>query len=116
MIQISSVSATEINTESTTSIEAIKNLINYVKNLNLKDRIAKSLIAKLNTSIQEIQANNNEEATNSLQAFINETNAQRGKKIPKNEADILIADAQAIIASMMHEDDILEMDHSLPTY
>jgi len=89
----------ELCTEPTPA-QNIQNLINDVENLNLQHGIENSLVAKLNAAMQKIQANNNAEAINSLQAFINEVMALRGKKIPEGEADKLIADAQAIILQL----------------
>ena len=40
-------------------------------------------------------------AINSLEAFINEIEAQRGNKIPVDDADALIAAAQEIIDLLM---------------
>lgn len=77
-----------------------QNLINDVETLNIQHGIENSLVVKLNAAIQEIQANNNAEAINSLQAFINEVKAQRGKKISESDADILIVAAQAIISQL----------------
>lgn len=90
----------EFGCSKSTPVTDIQNLIDTVENLNLQHGIENSLVAKLNAAILEIQDNNNAEAINSLQAFINEVNAQRGKKITGSEADILIAAAQAIISQL----------------
>jgi hypothetical protein len=39
-------------------------------------------------------------ATSTLRALINETRAQRGKKIPATQADVLIAFVQNVIAGL----------------
>ncbi len=59
-----------------------------------------SLLAKLDVAskvLEDDNENNDVAAINSLRAFINAVQAQRGKKIPEADADALIADAQEII-------------------
>ena len=71
--------------------------------LNLQNGIENSLDVKLDAALQalvDINANNDVAAVNSLQAFINAVEAQRGNKIPAADADALIAAAQAIIDSL----------------
>ena len=60
-----------------------------------------SVISRLEPlSIEKLEdgnAKNDKAAVNSLEAFINAVEAQRGKKIPEADADDLIAAAQEII-------------------
>lgn len=76
-------------------------LIRDVLDLNLQTGIASSLDAKLDTALQvvgDLNEKNDVAATNSLEAFINAVDAQRGNKISDPDADALIAAAQDIIA------------------
>ena len=75
-------------------------LVDLVVGLNLQQGIANSLDAKLDSALNaldDINENNDIAAINSLQAFINAVEAQRGNKITTEQADELIAAAQAII-------------------
>jgi hypothetical protein len=59
-----------------------------------------SLVAKVNSAMAKLSAGDKTAAINSLNALINETRAQRGKKIPAIQADILIAFVQNVIAGL----------------
>jgi hypothetical protein len=59
-----------------------------------------SLLAKVNSAIAKLNAGDKAGAISTLQALINETRYQRGKKIPATQADILIAFTQSIIAGL----------------
>ncbi len=79
--------------------ELIK-LVGTVTALNLRTGIENSLDSKLAAAINaldDLNSNNDVAAVNSIQAFINAVEAQRGKSIPEESADALIAGAQAII-------------------
>ena len=81
--------------------EAIQVLVADVIALNLKQGISNSLDAKLDAAVQaidDLNQNNDVAAINSLQAFINAVEAQRGVSLTDADADALIAAAQAIIA------------------
>ncbi|MHC4158568.1 MAG: FIMAH domain-containing protein, partial [Planctomycetota bacterium] len=80
--------------------ELIAELLEDVRDLGLPGGIENSLMAKLNAalaSLEDENENNDIAAINTLGAFINAVEAQRGKKIPEAEADALIAAAQQII-------------------
>jgi hypothetical protein len=80
--------------------EAIEALIAAVISLNLQQGIANSLDAKLGAALQaidDINANNDVAAINTLEAFINAVEAQRGGWISDADADALIAAALCII-------------------
>lgn len=71
--------------------------------MNLHQGIENSLDAKLDAAVQaldDINQNNDVAAINTLGAFINAVEAQRGKKITEADADALIAAAQEIIAAL----------------
>ena len=86
-----------------TPSEAINDLVDQVETFNLQQGIENSLDAKLDSALNalsDVNQNNNQAAINSLQAFINAVNAQRGSKITNEQADALVAVAQAIINSL----------------
>jgi hypothetical protein len=75
-------------------------LVSEVIALNLHSGNSNSLDAKLSSALNALEdanLNNDVAAINSLQAFINAVEAQRGKKIPDSDADKLIGLAQQII-------------------
>ncbi|MHC4159045.1 MAG: right-handed parallel beta-helix repeat-containing protein, partial [Planctomycetota bacterium] len=83
-----------------TPAELIAELLEEVGGLGLPGGIENSLMAKLNSALAALEdknENNDAAAINTLQAFINVVEAQRGKKIPQAEADALIAAAMEII-------------------
>jgi probable HAF family extracellular repeat protein len=82
-------------------VELLLGLAQDVIELNLQNGIENSLDAKLDAALgalEDINQNNDVGAINTLQAFINAVEAQRGDKIPNEaDADTLIAAAQGII-------------------
>ncbi len=81
-------------------VELLVELAQDVIALNLQQGISNSLDAKLEAAMQaldDINENNDVAAINTLQAFINAVEAQRGNKISEADADTLIASAQEII-------------------
>jgi hypothetical protein len=75
-------------------------LVADIKALNLDSGISNSLDAKLSNAVkalEDMNENNDVAATNKLMAFIHEVQAQAGSKIPQEDADALIAQAQAIV-------------------
>jgi len=81
-------------------------LSNYINGVDIPKGIANNLLAKLNTALQKLaddNENNDIAAINSLRAFINAVEAQSGKKIPQENADNLIATAQQIIDILSSE-------------
>lgn len=76
-------------------------LMQQVADLGLHGGIENSLIVKLNAAMRKLTDGNERNdiaAINSLMAFINEVEAQSGKKIPQLDADDLIAAALEIIS------------------
>jgi PKD repeat protein len=83
-----------------TPSEAINNLVDLVETFNLQQGINNSLDAKLDAALNaldDVNENNDQAAINSLYAFINSVEAQRGNQITNSQADQLVAAAQAII-------------------
>ena len=68
--------------------------------LELKQGTENSLLAKLDTALQKLEddnENNDGAAINVLEAFINTVDAKRGRMIPEEDADYFITAAQEII-------------------
>ena len=83
--------------------ELIGDIVDTVITLNLQQGISNSLDAKLESALSALDdtnENNDISAINSMDAFINAVEAQRGKKISEADADKLIADALSIIAKL----------------
>jgi hypothetical protein len=78
--------------------DQITDLQNEVTNLGLPKGLTTSLQAKLNDALTAAKANDTATACTKLDDFINQVNAQSGKKIDKNDADNLIANAKHIQA------------------
>jgi hypothetical protein len=81
-------------------VELLRQLTQNVIALNLQQGIENSLDSKLDAALHaldDINENNDVAAINTLEAFINAVEAQRGIKIPEADADALIADALQII-------------------
>ena len=78
----------------------LADLDDLVISLDLPNGLASSLTAKLNNAdkvLADSNPNNDQAAVNKLEAFINQLNALRGKKITDDDADTLIAVAEQII-------------------
>ena len=85
---------------STSPQEAIERLIADVEGMNLQQGIDNSLDAKLASALDALDALNADQrndAVNKLTAFMNEVEAQRGKKLTNEQADYLAGEAQRII-------------------
>ncbi|MDT8305124.1 MAG: hypothetical protein RRC07_04255, partial [Anaerolineae bacterium] len=73
------------------------------ESMNLQQGIDNGLDAKLEAALGALDELNEQDtaaAMNTLLAFINNVEAQRGNKITDEQADILIAEAQQIIDSL----------------
>jgi 2',3'-cyclic-nucleotide 2'-phosphodiesterase (5'-nucleotidase family) len=82
------------------TVQSLKDSVNrFYTEGKIKDAgVRDSLLDKLNTAQMYLNSGNTKAAINSLNAFINQVNAQSGKKITKEAAALLIADAQYVIA------------------
>ena len=80
--------------------DATKNVIIYVDNSNLPQGAKKALKAELNAAVTSLNKGNPKIAKTILQAIIIEVKALRGKMIPTNQADSLIAQMQRIIKTL----------------
>ena len=86
-----------------TPSEAIEDVIDTIEEFDLGGGIENGLIAKLDAALSKLNdgnENNDGAAINNLEAFINQVEAQRGKKLTEEQADVLVAAAQAIIDSL----------------
>lgn len=84
-------------------LAAVESLIQTVLSLNLANGISNSLDAKLNSvinALDDMNENNDVAAINSLNAFINAVEAQRGNEIPEADACNLIQAADEIIVAL----------------
>jgi hypothetical protein len=80
-------------------VAAIEALALTVAEMNLQNGIENSLDSKLDAALNALadaNVNNNGATCNSLDAFINAVEAQRGKKITNAQADELVATAHQI--------------------
>jgi FIMAH domain len=80
--------------------QMIEELIETVQSFELHHGIENALLAKLNAALRKLANGNTEGARGSLGAFINQVEAQSGKKITVEQADELIAAANAILAAL----------------
>jgi hypothetical protein len=83
--------------------EMLEELTGTVISLNIKGGISNAFDAKLERAISaldDVNENNDIAAINSLNAFINAVEAQRGQHITNEDADLLVAAAQAIITKL----------------
>jgi hypothetical protein len=80
--------------------EMIENLTDKVESFNLPRGTQNALQAKLYAALESLAAGDTADARGSLGAFINQCNAQRGNKLTNDQADQLVAAAQAILAAL----------------
>jgi hypothetical protein len=81
----------------------ISALGDYLDQLVLPDSVQNNLSSSLDAAskaLEDPNPNNDVSARNTLEAFINKVEAQRGKKLSDAEADALIAMAEGIIATI----------------
>jgi len=91
---------------STEPVDLLAELSKDIDTISLGRGIANSLLVKLGATLQLLEddtTDNNVAAINSLQAFINAVESQRGKKILEEDAGYLITAAQQIINILSSE-------------
>jgi len=71
-----------------------------IEELALPQGTETSLVSTINNAMKSLEKGNEGAAVNQLQAFINKVEAQRGKKISEEAADMLIAYADIVIAQI----------------
>ena len=79
---------------------AIQQLNSTVNGMHLPQGTNTSLDAKLTAALSSLNGGNTTAAVNQLNAFVHEVNAQTGKKITADQAQILVYDAKAIISAI----------------
>jgi PKD repeat protein len=86
-----------VATKTSDPLSAISDLITDIQNMDLPERTTNSIISKLEAASKSLQKGNKNAAVNQLNAFINEVEAQSGKKFTEAQASTLIASAKEII-------------------
>jgi hypothetical protein len=81
--------------------ESIQSLISSLSFASMPKGLKNSLIKKLESALHWIGKNKVHTAINNLNAFIHHVNAQRGKKISYEIADLLIAKVQEVMDSLI---------------
>jgi len=87
-------------------VDLVIELSENVDTMSLQKGVTNSLQVILDTALRLLEdenEHNDSAAINSLQAFINAVNAQRGKKISEEDADYLVTAAQQIIDLLSSE-------------
>ena len=77
--------------------DSAENLPNIITRCSLHKGIETSLLSKVENAVKSLEKGDLNAALNQLKAFINEVEAQRGKKIPEDIADMLIMYVKSII-------------------
>jgi len=80
------------------AVEQINDLIALLKSLGLHSGPANSLCVKLQMAARKLERGSLEAACGNLSAFLNEVNAQTGKKLTAAQAEVLTAKATRIRA------------------
>jgi hypothetical protein len=83
--------------------ESIGELVGDVEDIDLPNGLETALTSKLQNALESYQDGNLAAAINKLQAFINQVEAKRGNGISEEDADALIAAAEAIISQIEAE-------------
>ena len=74
----------------TDPIEELQNLIEDIGEMELHRGMENSLIKKLDHAISSLEIYDLDAAVSSLDSFVNQVEAQRGKKLTEEQADALI--------------------------
>lgn len=84
----------------TTPQEAIEDIVKDIEEMDLPEGLENSLLSKLENAIKSLEKGNDNAAISQIEAFINQVEAQRGKKLTDELADALIASAQNIVNAL----------------
>ena len=82
------------------NVAGLQQVINTLPDDVLSDEIVNSLTSKVDNALKSFDKENDEAAINMLGAFVNQVEAQRGKKISEEAADMLIKYANNVIAKI----------------
>jgi hypothetical protein len=77
--------------------DSIGEILVDIEAMGLHAGLEDSLETKLSDALDSIADEEYDEASNQLEAFINQVEAQRGKKLTEGQADQLIESAEIII-------------------
>src|SRR5262249_32720031 len=83
-----------------TPTQLLQDLTAKVQGLGLPHGLTNALTVKLNAAIAALANNDTAGTIAALNDFINQVNAQKGKKIPAAAADDLLADAEYILGRL----------------
>jgi hypothetical protein len=78
--------------------DALIDLIGFVFDADLDGRLKRQLVLRLKSAMRSLDAGLLLPAVHKLGAFVNHVEAQQGKKIPEELADVLIRDALHILS------------------
>lgn len=81
-------------------IDKLEDLSAVIEDLYLQEGIENSLISIADNALAALERGNDEVAVNILQAFINYVEAQSGKKISEEDANMLIEYANNVIVQI----------------
>ena len=82
------------------TLDGLQQIIDALPDEVLSDEIKNSLVSKVNNALKSVDKEKDNAAINMLEAFIKEIEAQRGKKISEEAADMLIEYANNVIAKI----------------
>ena len=85
-------------------IDTANGLVSLLEDMpddEIATNIKKPLLKKVSNVIKSLEKGNTNSAINQMEAFINQVEAQRGKKISEDAADLLVVFAENIIARIL---------------
>ncbi|MBC8554506.1 MAG: thrombospondin type 3 repeat-containing protein, partial [Candidatus Brocadiales bacterium] len=78
-------------------IDSVDDMPTLIESITLPQGVENSLLSTVNNAKKSLDKGNDKAAINQMKAFINNVNAQRGKKISDEEAQMLIDFAESAI-------------------
>jgi len=81
--------------------EAIDDVIDVIEGFDLPGGTENSFVSKLENAQKSLDKGNDQSAINKIEAFINNVEAQRGKKLTDEQADLLLSAAFDIINAIL---------------
>lgn len=98
-VAANSASAT-MSLEAGVSAEAIQEIIDSVKSLELPNGVENPLTSKLENAIKALASDNVDQVEKNLEAFVKQVETRAGTKLPDEQADMLIEEAMALIEGL----------------
>jgi parallel beta-helix repeat protein len=77
--------------------DSVDEFLGYIDAMGLTNGVRESLVSKLGDVLDSLEEEEYKSASNQLEAFINQVEAQRGKKLTDDQADQLVESAEIII-------------------